>query len=72
MTKGILGGQSLLGFAINSKNTSVRGGYNATSDEMKFRLACDNSFFWVRLQCHEASSISDADEFVFSHRGYYF
>ena len=45
MTKGIADVQSLVGVAINSKYTGVRGDSNATSDEIKFRLGCVCSFF---------------------------
>ena len=45
MTKGIPDGQSLLGVAINSKNTGVGGDSNATSNEIKLCLVCVCSFF---------------------------
>ena len=68
MTKGIPDGQSLLAFAINSKNTSVRGGYDATSDEIKFRLACVCSFFRSDFTAMKLRQY-DADEFDFHTEG---
>ena len=45
MTKAILYGQYLLGVASKSKNNGVRCDFNATLDEIKFRLVCVCSFF---------------------------
>ena len=68
MTKGIPDGQCLLGVAINSKNTGVRGDSNATSGEIKFRLVCVCSFFRADFTAMTLRQY-DADEFDFHIEG---
>ena len=65
MTEGIPDGQSLLGVAINSKNTGVRGDSNATLREIKFCLVCVCSFFFRADFTAMTLRQYDADEFDF-------
>ena len=64
MTEGITDGQSLLGVAVNSKNTGVRDDSNATLDEIKFRLVCVCSFFRADFTAMKLRQYG-ADEFDF-------
>ena len=64
MAEAIPDSQSLLGVAINTKNTGVRGDFTATSDEIKYRLVYVCSFFradFTTMKHHQY----DADNFDF-------